>query len=65
ILGKMTDGVVMVSRPGVADSESAKLSKELLEQSKQTVLGLVVNGSAAKSLPYRYSRVVEARKTPV
>lgn len=65
ILGKMTDGVVMVSRPGVADSESVKLSKELLEQSKQTVLGLIVNGSAAKCLPYRYSRVVESSRTPV
>ncbi|HEY9865298.1 MAG TPA: polysaccharide biosynthesis tyrosine autokinase [Candidatus Obscuribacterales bacterium] len=57
ILGKMTDGVVMVTRPGVADLESAKFSKELLEQSKQIVLGLVVNGSATKSLPYRYDRL--------
>ncbi|GJD23846.1 Fis family transcriptional regulator [Rivularia sp. IAM M-261] len=44
ILGKITDGILMVSRPGVIDSNSAINTKGLLEQSGQNVLGLVING---------------------
>jgi succinoglycan biosynthesis transport protein ExoP len=44
ILGKMTDGVLLVARPKVVDYTSAAFAKELLEQSNQNVLGLVVNG---------------------
>lgn len=43
-LGKMTDGVLLVTRPGVVDSTSAAAAKEALERSGQNVLGLVVNG---------------------
>jgi capsular exopolysaccharide synthesis family protein len=43
-LGKMTDGLLLVARPGVVDSSSATASIELLENSSQDVLGLVVNG---------------------
>lgn len=43
-LGKMTDGVLLVTRPGVVDSTSAATAKESLERSGQNVLGLVVNG---------------------
>jgi capsular exopolysaccharide synthesis family protein len=43
-LGKMTDGVLLVARPGVVDSNSASAAKESLERSAQKVLGLVVNG---------------------
>ena len=43
-LSKMADGVVMVIRPGIADSTSSKLAKEYLDQSAQKVLGIVVNG---------------------
>ena len=43
-LGKMTDGVLLVARPGVVDSNSASAAKESLERSGQSVLGLVVNG---------------------
>ncbi|HAJ64540.1 MAG TPA: lipopolysaccharide biosynthesis protein [Cyanobacteria bacterium UBA8543] len=43
-LAKMTDGVLLVSRPGVVDSTSAAAAKESLERSGQNVLGLVVNG---------------------
>ncbi len=42
-LGKMTDGVLLVARPGVIDSTSATAAKESLERSSQNVLGLVVN----------------------
>lgn len=43
ILGKLTDGILLVTRPGVVDSGSAASAKESLEQSGQNVLGLVVN----------------------
>lgn len=43
-LGKMTDGILLVARPGVVDSTSAAAAKESLECSGQNVLGLVVNG---------------------
>lgn len=42
-LSKMSDGVVLVVRPGVIDRNMANATKELLEQSSQDVLGLVVN----------------------
>ena len=43
-LGKMSDGMLLVVRPGVVDAASANSAKELLEQSGQNVLGLVING---------------------
>ncbi len=43
-LGKMTDGILLVARPGVVNSTSAAAAKESLESSGQNVLGLVVNG---------------------
>lgn len=43
-LGKMTDGVLLVARPGAVDSTSTAAAKESLERSGQNVLGLVVNG---------------------
>lgn len=43
-LGKITDGILLVARPGILDSSSAAAAKESLERSGQNVLGLVVNG---------------------
>lgn len=43
-LGKMTDGLLLVARPGILDSTSADAAIELLENSNQHVLGLVING---------------------
>ncbi|MCA1992757.1 MAG: polysaccharide biosynthesis tyrosine autokinase [Coleofasciculus sp. S288] len=43
-LGKMTDGMLLVVRPGIIDSASANKTKELLQQSGLNVLGLVING---------------------
>lgn len=53
-LGTMTDGVLMVARPGVIDSTSAAAAKESLEHSGQNVLGLVVNGVILKNEPDSY-----------
>lgn len=43
-LGRMTDGVLLVARPGVIDSNSAAAAKESLDRCGQNVLGLAVNG---------------------
>lgn len=52
-LGRMVDGVLIVIRPGVADSNSSNLAKEYLEQSGQKVLGIVVNGVLPENEPHR------------
>jgi capsular exopolysaccharide synthesis family protein len=54
ILGRMTDGVLLVVRPGVVDTACAKHVKEFLEQSGQHVLGLVVNGFNPNRDQYSY-----------
>jgi capsular exopolysaccharide synthesis family protein len=54
MLGKMTDGMVLVVRPGVVDASKAIVAKEFLAQSAQNVLGMVVNGVNAKSEPDSY-----------
>jgi polysaccharide biosynthesis transport protein len=48
LLGKLVDGVLLVVRPGVADSTSARAAKTLLGQSETKVLGMVVNGVNAR-----------------
>ena len=52
ILGKMSDGILLVVRPGVVDAASAASAKEFLQQSSQNVLGLVVNGVTSDNKPY-------------
>ena len=53
-LGKMTDGLLLVVRPGIVDAVSAAASKEFLIQSNQKVLGLVVNGVIVQNEPDSY-----------
>lgn len=43
-ISKNTDGIVLVGRLGVTNPAMAKNAQELLEQSKQRILGLVING---------------------
>ena len=45
LLSKLTDGMVLVVRPGMIDAAIAANAKSLLEQSAQRVLGMVVNGT--------------------
>ena len=54
ILGKMADGILLVVRPKVVDSASAKAAKEFLARSGQKVLGLVTNGVIVKNEPDSY-----------
>jgi polysaccharide biosynthesis transport protein len=44
-LGRITQGILLVARPGVVDLESARTAKELLDQSSQPVLGMVINSA--------------------
>lgn len=44
ILGPMTDGVLLVSRPGVIDDQRANVTQEKLKRSNCNVLGIIVNG---------------------
>lgn len=54
ILGKMTDGILIVVRPGAVDVGSASFAKGLMAQSNQTVLGQVVNGVVAGNDPHSH-----------
>ncbi|HEY9636861.1 MAG TPA: polysaccharide biosynthesis tyrosine autokinase [Coleofasciculaceae cyanobacterium] len=54
ILGKMADGILLVVRPGVVDSASARAAQEFLARSAQNVLGLVTNGVIIKNEPDSY-----------
>ena len=53
-LSKRSDGILLVARPGVIDRVSANAARELLEQSGQKILGLVVNGVMVENEPDSY-----------
>jgi capsular exopolysaccharide synthesis family protein len=53
-VGKITDGILLVARPGVVDTVSAAASKAFLKQSGQKVLGIVVNGVIVENEPDSY-----------
>ncbi|MGR3278826.1 GumC family protein [Acaryochloris marina NIES-2412] len=42
-LGSLSDGILMVVRPGIANVQDITNAQELLVRSKQTVIGLVIN----------------------
>ncbi|MBA3921780.1 MAG: CpsD/CapB family tyrosine-protein kinase, partial [Nostocaceae cyanobacterium] len=44
MLSKFADGILLLVRPGVVQSDAALTTKSLLEQSGQRVLGMVING---------------------
>lgn len=64
ILGKMGDGILLVVRPEWVDQGSAALAKGLLEQTGQTVLGLVANGVIAGNEPHSHYYFVNQSSTP-
>ncbi len=43
VIGNMVDGILLIVRPGVVPKQSALHAQKLLEQSKHTVLGQVLN----------------------
>ena len=54
ILGHMTDGILLVVRPGVLDSSSARAAQEFILRSGQNVLGLVANDVIIQNEPESY-----------
>jgi polysaccharide biosynthesis transport protein len=44
-LGTLTDGLLLVARPGVLDTQMARWAREMIQQSPLTVLGMVINSS--------------------
>jgi capsular exopolysaccharide synthesis family protein len=53
-LSQMSDGILLVSRPGVIDSSSASALQEILDRANHNVLGLVVNGIIDKNESSNY-----------
>jgi capsular exopolysaccharide synthesis family protein len=43
-VGNATDGIILVSRPGVIDGNSARAAQEKLKMANANILGLIVNG---------------------
>jgi Mrp family chromosome partitioning ATPase len=54
VLSNLTDGILLVVRPGVVNLDSANAAKEFLTQSGQKVLGIVINGVNVKREPDSY-----------
>jgi polysaccharide biosynthesis transport protein len=54
VLSNLTDGILLVVRPGVVNLDSANAAKEFLTQSGQKVLGIVINGVNVKTEPDSY-----------
>ncbi len=48
-VGRGSDGILLVSRPGVIDKNSASAAQEKLKMSNANILGLIVNGVIAKN----------------
>jgi len=66
VLGKMVDGLLLVVRPGVVNSRSAQATRDFLEQSTQTVLGIVANGVDVRNEPdsyFYYSREYQGTRS--
>jgi polysaccharide biosynthesis transport protein len=62
VLSDLTDGILLVVRPGVVDVNSANAAKEFLTQSGQKVLGIVINGVNVKSEPDSYFYYTRGRQ---
>ncbi|MFP4133549.1 MAG: GumC family protein [Halothece sp.] len=54
LLGKLAQGTLLVVRPSVADLTSVDSTKEMLQRSGQSVLGMVINGVNPSDEPDSY-----------
>ncbi len=62
VVGRKTDGIVLVGRLGVTNPTISNSAKDLLEQSGQKILGVVINGVDREvDGYYRYSRNYELK----
>jgi capsular exopolysaccharide synthesis family protein len=48
-VGNMTDGILLVARPGIIDGNSARAAQEKLKMAKVKIFGLIVNGVIAEN----------------
>jgi capsular exopolysaccharide synthesis family protein len=66
VLNKMTDGTLLVVRPGTVDTETGKAVKDYFAQSDQRVLGMVINHFNARKEPdsYFYHNEKELSRLP-
>jgi len=48
-LSRMTDGILLVSRPGLIDFSNARSAKDMLKRTGCNVLGLIINGLIAEN----------------
>jgi polysaccharide biosynthesis transport protein len=53
-LGRLTQGMLLVVRPGVLPIAAAQAAKELLEQSGQAILGMVINSTVVEPDAYHH-----------
>jgi len=62
VIGRKTDGIVLVGRLGVTNPTISNSAKDLLEQSRQRILGVVINGvDRGVDGYYRYSSNYEQK----
>lgn len=54
VLGRISDGILMIARPDYLDKDTAKITREQLSQSSLNVLGLVINGVITDNEIYSY-----------
>jgi polysaccharide biosynthesis transport protein len=54
VLGRMTDGIVLVVRPGILNNAAGSAAKEMLTSAGQNVLGIIVNGVDVRNEPDSY-----------
>jgi capsular exopolysaccharide synthesis family protein len=52
VINKLSDGMILVSRPDVLDRKTAQLTKDYIGQSSLKILGLVVNGVIPENESY-------------
>jgi capsular exopolysaccharide synthesis family protein len=48
-VGQLTDGILLVARPGVIEPNQARTAQEKLKMSQSNVLGVIVNGVIAQN----------------
>lgn len=63
VLSQMADGVLVVVRPGLVNSNSATAAKSLLARSEANILGIVANGVNIKYEPKNYFYYEESRSS--
>lgn len=54
IIGRMADGILLVVKPGQVDQNKAQFARDILAQSGQNVLGIIINGVSSKAEPNTY-----------